>query len=277
MAACSSSSPQPPSLTMGTTMPEPILVADHIQMTFLSPDRHLEAIAEATFSVGVNEFVCIIGTSGCGKSTLLRILAGLVKPTGGQILVDGVSLAKPQRRIGFVFQHPNLMPWRSAIRNVMLPLEIQGVARPKAERRALEILELVGLREFGDALPRDLSGGMKQRVALARALVYDPDVLLLDEPFGALDALTRERMNWELLRLWRKHCKTVLMVTHDIQEAVFLSDRVLTMSQRPGRIDQELVIDLPRPRKQEHIYTPRFLELTHALRDSLSQGPDLVS
>ena len=255
-------------------MTQTILVADHVQMTFREPDCHLEAISEATLSLDLNEFVCIIGTSGCGKSTLLRILAGLVRPTGGQVLLDGECLTKPQRRIGFVFQQANLMPWRSAMRNVMLPLEMQGVPRADAESKALEILELVGLEEFAHTLPRDLSGGMKQRVALARALVYDPDVLLLDEPFGALDALTRERMNWELLRLWRKHLKTVLMVTHDIQEAVFLSDRVLTMSRRPGRIDQELVIDLPRPRTQEHLYTTRFLELSHALRDSLSQRPE---
>jgi NitT/TauT family transport system ATP-binding protein len=250
-------------------MTQPILVAEHLQMTFTSPDAPLEALAEADFQLWPNEFVTIIGPSGCGKSTLLRILAGLVRPTAGRVILDGASLERPQRSVGFVFQHPTLMPWRSALRNVMLPLEIAGAARDEAERRARDLLGLVGLEEFAEAYPRELSGGMQQRVALARALVYDPELLLLDEPFGALDALTRERLNWELLRIWRARRKTVLMVTHNIQEAVFLSDRVLTMSPRPGRIEGEVDIDLPRPREQQVLYAPRFLELTRILRDSL--------
>ena len=249
-------------------MPSPIMVADGLQMTFQVPNL-LEALAEATFSVQANEFVCVIGPSGCGKSTLLRILGGLVPPTGGRLFFDGEPLTGPQRRIGFAFQHANLMPWRSALHNVSLPLEIQGVPKKDAERRADELLQLVGLSDFSEALPRDLSGGMRQRVSLARALVYDPDVLLLDEPFGALDALTRERMSWELLDLWRLKRKTVIMVTHSIQEAILLSDRVLTMSPRPGRIEREVTIDLARSRSVSDLYTPRFLELTHVLRDSL--------
>ncbi len=247
----------------------PILTAEHIQMTFASANSHLEALQEAHFSVMPNEFVSIIGPSGCGKSTLLRILAGLVRPTSGRVLLEGKLLTQPQRHIGFVFQRDTLMPWRTALRNVMLPLEIQGIAKHEAERRALEFLELVGLRDFADALPKDLSGGMRQRIALARALVYDPDVLLLDEPFAALDALTREQMNTELLRIWQAHQKTVVMVTHNIQEAVYLSDRVLTMSPRPGRIEKDVPIDIPRPRSSEVFYTPRFLELTRVLRASL--------
>ncbi len=250
-------------------MTEPVLVAEHLQMTYASPESQLEALSEASFTVVANEFVCIIGPSGCGKSTLLRILAGLVRPTGGRVLLKGTHLTEPQRELGFVFQHDNLMPWRSALRNVMLPLEIQGLPRDDAELLARGMLDLVRLGDFANALPRDLSGGMKQRIALARALVYDPDVLLLDEPFGALDALTRERMSWELLRIWRMRRKTVVMVTHSIQEAIFLSDRVMTMSPRPGRIEREVIIDLPRPRRQEDLYTPRFLELAHTLRDSL--------
>ena len=249
-------------------MPSPIMVADGLQMTFQVPNL-LEALAEATFSVQANEFVCVIGPSGCGKSTLLRILGGLVPPTGGRLFFDGEPLTGPQRRIGFAFQHANLMPWRSALHNVSLPLEIQGVPKKDAERRADELLQRVGLSDFSEALPRDLSGGMRQRVSLARALVYDPDVLLLDEPFGALDALTRERMSWELLDLWRLKRKTVIMVTHSIQEAILLSDRVLTMSPRPGRIEREVTIDLARSRSVSDLYTPRFLELTHVLRDSL--------
>ena len=251
------------------------LVAEHLQMTFASANSHLEALAEADFGVGHNEFVCVIGPSGCGKSTLLRILGGLVRPTSGRVLLDGLPLTQPQRRIGFVFQHAGLMPWRSALGNVILPLQIQGLPRGEAAKRGRELLDLVGLAEFGQALPRDLSGGMRQRVALARALVYDPDVLLLDEPFGALDALTRERMNWELLRIWQARRKTVIMVTHDIREAIFLSDRVLTMSHRPGRIEHELVIPIPRPRSADDLYSTRFLDLTRKLRESLGQNDTL--
>lgn len=250
-------------------MAEPILIADHVQMVYCSPDSTLEALAEATFVLAPNEFVSIIGPSGCGKSTLLRILGGLTQPTAGRVLFHGQPLRHPQRSIGFVFQRANLMPWRSTLRNIMLPLEVEGVPRDEAERRAGEMLNLVGLCDFADALPRDLSGGMRQRVALARALVHDPEVLLLDEPFGALDALTRERLNWELQRIWQARRKTVVMVTHNIQEAVFLSDRVLAMSPRPGRIEREVVIDLPRPRPQEDLYDARFVELTRVLREAL--------
>jgi NitT/TauT family transport system ATP-binding protein len=250
-------------------MDKPILVAEHLQMVFSSPDSQLEALAEADFQVMPNEFVCIIGPSGCGKSTLLRILGGLARPTSGRVWLAGVPLEGPQRAIGFVFQRPNLMPWRSTLRNVTLPLELQGMPRAEAERRGRALLDMVGLADFAETWPRDLSGGMRQRVALARALIYDPDVLLLDEPFGALDALTRERMNWELLRLWQARRQTVIMVTHNIQEAVLLSDRVLAMSPRPGRIEYEVHIDLPRPRNPDDIYAPRFLELARTLRATL--------
>jgi len=238
-------------------------------MTFASAGSHLEALAEADFFVMPNEFVCIIGPSGCGKSTLLRILGGLARPTHGRVLFNGCRVTEPQRGIGFVFQHPNLMPWRSTLQNVMLPLEIQGIGGKAAERRARELLDLAGLSDFAEALPRGLSGGMQQRVALARALAYDPDLLLLDEPFGALDALTRERMNCELLRIWQARRKTVIMVTHDIHEAVFLADRVLAMSPRPGRIEREVRVNLGRPRSPDIFYAPRFVALTRMLRDSL--------
>ena len=250
-------------------MTKPILVAENLQMTFGSAKSHLEALAKADMAVLPNEFLCIIGPSGCGKSTLLRILGGLVQPTNGTVWLDDKPLTGPLRQIGFVFQHPNLMPWRTTLRNVTLPLELEGLSRRIAEGRAHELLQLVGLADFADSLPRELSGGMRQRVALARALVYDPEVLLLDEPFGALDALTRERMSWELLQIWQARRKTVIMVTHNIQEAVFLSDRVLTMGPRPGRIEMEVSIDLPRPRFQSILYSARFLELTRTLRDSL--------
>jgi NitT/TauT family transport system ATP-binding protein len=248
---------------------EPILVADRVEMTFSSPSSHLEALAQASFSIAPNEFVCLIGPSGCGKSTLLRILAGLVHPTAGRVLLNGEPLQEPSPRIGFVFQRANLLPWRSTLDNVLLPLDLQGVPRAEALRRALELLELVGLTQFRKVHPAKLSGGMRQRVALARALVYDPDVLLLDEPFGALDALTRERMSCELLRIWQVRRKTVVMVTHNIQEAIFLADRVLTMSPRPGRIEQEMAVDLPRPRDIDVLYDPHFADLARQLRETL--------
>jgi NitT/TauT family transport system ATP-binding protein len=161
------------------------------------------------------------------------------------------------------------MPWRTALHNISLPLEMEGVPRHKAEDQARELLDLVGLQDFGSALPHELSGGMSQRVALARALVHNPDLLLLDEPFAALDALTREKLNWELIRLWQLRCQTVVMVTHNIQEVVLLSDRVLAMSPRPGRIEREVVIDLPRPRSPEDQYTSRYVELARILRETL--------
>jgi len=247
----------------------PILTANQIEMTFCDSANPLEAIAEASLQVASNEFVSLIGPSGCGKSTLLRILAGLAQPTAGELMLDGEPLGEPSARIGFVFQRANLMPWRSTLENVMLPLELSKVPRDEARARAIELLDLVGLEAFYEARPRNLSGGMRQRVALARALVYDPDVLLLDEPFGALDALTRERMSCELLRIWQARRKTVIMVTHNIQEAIFMSDRVLTMSPRPGRIEQDISVDLPRPRRMEALYDPHFGDLARQLRASL--------
>lgn len=250
-------------------MNTPLLVAEHLQMTFIEAEADFEALGEASFSVYPHEFVGIIGPSGCGKSTLLRILGGLLQPSSGRVLFDGAPLTDPQRQIGFVFQRPNLMPWRTALHNISLPLEMEGVPRLKAEEQARVLLDLVGLQDFSASLPRELSGGMSQRVALARALVHNPDLLLLDEPFAALDALTREKMNWELIRLWHLRCKTVVMVTHNIQEAILLSDRVLAMSPRPGRIEREVVIDLPRPRSPEDQYTSRYIELARELRETL--------
>jgi len=250
-------------------MNEPILVADHVQMTFEDTQEGFEALAEAHFSVYPQQVVSIIGPSGCGKSTLLRILAGLLKPTSGRVIYKGKPLHSPQRTIGFVFQKPTLMPWRSALRNVALPLEVEGMPRAKADAEALRMLRLVGLDSFADALPRELSGGMSQRVGVARALVHNPDLLLLDEPFASLDALTRERMDWELLKLVQTQQKTVVMVTHNIQEAILLSDRVLTMSACPGRLEREVVIDLPRPRMVDDQYTARYLALERDLRQSL--------
>ena len=238
-------------------------------MAFPNHNGGLAALERVSFEVGPQEFVCLVGPSGCGKTTLLRLLAGLLRPTGGQIIFEGAPLAGPRRRIGFVFQKANLMPWRTVLANITLPLELQNVAATEAKRRAQELIDLVGLRGFEQNLPRDLSGGMEQRVAIARALVHNPDVLLLDEPFGALDALTRERMGAELLRIWEARKKTVVMVTHSIPEALLLADRVLVLSPRPGQIRLALDVPLPRPRRMEMEYSPEFGALAQQVRGAI--------
>jgi NitT/TauT family transport system ATP-binding protein len=209
------------------------------------PVRALEGI---DLEVGENELVTIVGRSGCGKSTLLRIVAGLLQPTLGSVLIDGTRVTGPRRDVSFVFQRPALLPWRTVIQNVLLPVEIHGLDRREYGRRAHDLLELVGLEGFADRSPWELSGGMQQRAALCRALIADPSILLMDEPFAALDALTREELSLELQRIWNEHRKTILFVTHSIEEAVLLADRVVVMSPRPGRIARIVPVDLPRPR-----------------------------
>ncbi|MEA3459636.1 MAG: ABC transporter ATP-binding protein [Chloroflexota bacterium] len=248
---------------------KPVLIADKIKMTYRARKGELGALKEVSFQVGAGEFLCLVGPSGCGKSTLLRVLGGLLAPTGGTVYLDGRPLNGPCRQIGFVFQKANLMPWRTVLRNVTLPLEIKGVGIAEARRQAKELLQLVGLEGFEHAYPRSLSGGMEQRVAIARALIHDPTILLLDEPFGSLDALTRERMNLELLRIWWARRKTVVMVTHSIQEAVFLADKVLVMSPRPGQIEASFPILLPRPRSQEVLYSEEFGVLSRHVRQAI--------
>jgi NitT/TauT family transport system ATP-binding protein len=216
----------------------------------------LVAIENVSFQVEEGEFVAVVGPSGCGKSTLLRIVAGLIPPTSGEVARVGRSVSRPDREIGIVFQSPVLLPWRTIRENVVLPLEFRGESRATAEK-ALALLALVGLDAFADRYPHELSGGMQQRAALARALVTDPSILLMDEPFGALDAMTREHMNLELLRLWTARRKTVLFITHSIAEAVFLSDRVLVMTSRPGTLAETITIDMPRPRTLSVLNTER--------------------
>ena len=207
----------------------------------------------------------MLGPSGSGKSTILRILAGLLPPTTGEVVFSGGQTP----RIGMVFQQANLMPWRTVLENLTLPLELAGIEDGEARRAAGEMMDLVGLDGFDSYWPRDLSGGMAQRVAIARALIHDPDLLLLDEPFGSLDALTRERMWTELSRIWQARQKTVVMVTHSISEALFLADRVLVLTQRPGRVKLELEVDLSRPRKDEMRYTPEFGKLARKLKEAI--------
>jgi len=246
----------------------PVLVVRDLSAVFPDSNGGLHALGSVTFSVCPQEFICVLGPSGSGKSTLLRILAGLLPPTAGTLSFAG-SASGPRPKIGFVFQQANLMPWRTVLENITLPLELENIPAETARQKAQELVTLVGLAGFEAALPRDLSGGMAQRVALARALVHDPDILLLDEPFGSLDALTRERMWAELSRIWQARRKTVIMVTHSIGESLFLADRVLVLSARPGRVKLDLTVDLPRPRADEMRYTAHFGRLARKLKEAI--------
>ena len=219
----------------------------------------LEALRAIDLAVAPGELVSLVGPSGCGKTTFLRIVAGLEPATSGRVLIDGKPVTKPGRDRGFVFQSDNLLPWRTVLANAMIGPEIAGRAGPAERRRTLDLLKLVGLEGFESYHPRQLSGGMRQRVNLARALAIDPDILLMDEPFSALDAQTREIMQTELMRIWEQGRKTVLFVTHQIDEAVFLSDRVVVLARRPGRIQEIVDIDLPRPRALSIKRTPDFV------------------
>ena len=222
--------------------------------------RHGELVALDRLDADISDasFVAVVGPSGCGKSTLLKILAGLQGASSGSVSIRGETLNGPRRDIGIVFQSPVLFPWRNVLENVMLPVQVLGLDRARHEQVARELLELVGLKDFESRYPWELSGGMQQRVAIARSLVNDPTLLLMDEPFGALDAMTREHMNVELQRIWLERRKTVFLITHSIAEAVFLADRVLVMSPRPGRIIDDVQIDLPRPRPLEVMNSPEF-------------------
>ena len=244
---------------------DPVLTVNNLSAVFPDNNGGLRALEKVSFEVCPQEFVCVLGPSGSGKSTILRILAGLLPPTSGEIVFYGAE----QPRIGMVFQQANLMPWRTVIENLTLPLELVGVGNGEARRKAGEMMELVGLEGFDSYWPRDLSGGMAQRVAIARSLIHDPDLLLLDEPFGSLDALTRERMWTELSRIWQARQKTVVMVTHSISEALFLADRVLVLTQRPGKVKLELEVELPRPRKDDMRYTPEFGKLARQLKEAI--------
>ena len=232
-------------------------------ITFDGKGGRVVALDKLTAKVRTHEFVSIVGPSGCGKSTILRLIGGLARPTAGTIEIDGETPneARLARRFGFVFQQSVMLPWRTAIDNVMLPSEVMAEATPTRRDEAMRLLERVGLKGYETLYPRQLSGGMRQRVAIARALSFRPQIMLMDEPFGALDALTRQKLHALLLELWEADRKTVLFVTHDVAEAVFLSDRVLIMSPRPGRIEEEVTVDLPRPRTDATRSQPGYLAL----------------
>ena len=244
-------------------------------MEFPTPAGPLRALDDVSLRIRRGEFVSLIGPSGCGKSTLLRLITDVLHPTSGTIEVRSGPPARARlaREFGFVFQQPGLLLWRNALANVSLPLEVGGWGRRHTPpHRPEELLELVGLRGFERAYPRQLSGGMQQRVAIARALVTGPPILLMDEPFGALDEITRDHLNLELLRIWRATGTTILFVTHSIPEAVFLSGRVLVFSPRPGRIVEEIEVDLPLPREQAIKDSSEFSRSTAAVRRVLAQG-----
>ncbi len=253
-------------------MTEPVVVLENVDMIFgEGAADQVHALKEIDLQIEQNDFISLIGPSGCGKSTLLRVVGDLIQPTSGMATINGKSArqARLDQDYGIVFQAATLYDWRTVAKNVQLPLELMQFSRTEKDRRTQAMLELVELTDFAAHYPWQLSGGMQQRVAIARALSFEPSILLMDEPFGALDEMTRERLNLELLNIWGKTNTTVLFVTHSITEAVFLSTRVIVMSARPGRITADIAIDLPQPRNAETRSKERFFELETELREAL--------
>jgi len=245
-----------------------MITLDRVTRVFNSRDGdQITALGDVSLSIGANEFVTLVGPSGCGKSTMLRIVAGLILPTAGTASIAGVAITEPRSETGIVFQAPTLLPWASVMDNVLFPLRMMHRMDSGSTDKAAALLKLVGLAGFEGKSPRELSGGMQQRVAICRALIHEPDILLMDEPFGALDALTREEMTMELLRIWGDRPKTVLFVTHSIIEAVVLADRVVVMSPRPGRIAEIIDVKSPRPRSFHVEGNADFHEATRRIRD----------
>ncbi len=236
---------------------------------FPTQDGTLVALRDVNLDIQEGGFLSFVGPSGCGKSTLLNIIGGLLQRTEGEVRLRGEVQDRPRRELGMMFQAPVLFPWRTIVENVLLPVEVLGLDRAEYQRKAMEILNLVGLKGFERAYPRQLSGGMQQRAALSRVLVYDPDVLLLDEPFGSLDEFTREALNLELMNIWSATRKTILFVTHNIGEAVFLSDRIVVMTPRPGRIVKVVDVNLPRPRTRDVMHTPAYADRVFEVRELL--------
>ena len=263
-AALSEASPGPAARTTDD-QPSSVLRIKAVRKLY----RDLEAIRNVSFDVADGEFLSLLGPSGCGKSTLLMMVAGLIDSTEGEIAVNGKAVAGPRREVGVVFQQPVLLPWRKVLDNVLFPIELLKLPRSQYEKRAMDLLAMAKIEDFAHHLPRQLSGGMRQRVSICRALIHDPRILLMDEPFSALDALTRDEMGIELLRIWQANRKTVIFVTHSIREAVLLSDRVLVMGRRPSTIVEELAIDLPRPRHIGMTEDESFNRFVRTLRKAI--------
>ncbi len=257
------------SLDSSRAQPAALIRAQGLSKTYVTGAGDVTALKGLDFEIYDGEFVSVIGQSGCGKSTLLKLLAGLLPYTGGSVELNGKPLRGPTREAAVVFQSPVLLPWRTVLDNVLLPIEFRKLPIAGYRQSAAGLLHMVGLSEFAQRYPFELSGGMQQRVAIVRALVQDPQLLLMDEPFGALDAMTRDQMNLELIRIWRESRKTVIFITHSIAEAVFLSDRVIAMTARPGSIAEIIDIDLPRPRDLSVINTDRFGHYAARLRSLL--------
>ena len=262
----------------GKLAPPSFVSVEHADL-YYGADNDVLALQDTTFSMVKGEFVAVVGPSGCGKSTLLKLISGLRLATAGRVIVDGQPVRKPLKNIGMAFQNPALLPWRTTLDNLLLPLQVvrphrQNFARKRGEYTAMAraLLAKVGLEGVDKMFPWQLSGGMQQRVSLCRSLIYDPQLLLLDEPFGALDAFTREEL-WETLQLlWQERHFTVLLVTHDLAEAVYLADTVLVMSRRPGKVTYSAKIDLPRPRSEDTRFTPAFVDLVRDLRHHIAHA-----
>lgn len=245
----------------GNSSGDVIVKIDHVEKIYQGRSGEVVALNGVDMEIRENEFVCVVGPSGCGKSTLLNIIAGLEKPTSGRVCVKGKEVVNPGSERGVIFQQYALFPWLTVIRNVKFGLKLRGMKEPELSEIADKYIRLVGLEEFGDSYPKELSGGMKQRVAIARAYAVDPEILLMDEPFGALDAQTRTQLQTELLDMWEKEKKTCFFITHDVEEAIILAQRVVIMSARPGRVKEIVPVNIPYPRTQETKMTKEFLNL----------------
>ena len=252
----------------------PVIEIKGVAKTYRTRDGEVPSLRPIDFTITDCEFVVVVGPSGCGKTTLLKLIAGLLPPSSGEIRIEGRAITKPHGDVGIVFQTAMLLPWRSVFRNVMMPVEVKNLPRETYQKRAQALLKMVGLEGFEHKYPWQLSGGMQQRASICRALVHDPKIMLMDEPFGALDAMTRERMNVELQRIQRETRKTMLLITHSIPEAAFLADRILVMTERPGSIAAVYDVPLPRPRSLDVLADPVFVELTQTIRRHFNAQTD---
>lgn len=259
-------------------MQEPKIKFNNVTKIYKTNRQIITAVKDVSFNISEGDFVSLIGPSGCGKSTVIRLLDDIIKPTHGEIYIDGEGIPKRKKipseqikKMGFIFQQPNLLPWMTVRQNVALPLRVFGLKGEKWESNVDRLLKMVGLTEYSDAYPTEISGGMVQRVGVIRAMVHEPEILLMDEPFGALDEMTREQLNIELLDIWRETKKTIIFITHNVEEAILLSSKVYVMGTNPGRIVSEVDIDLPRPRTLDMIITKKFIDFEKKLTDLIGE------